>query len=183
MKKLILTLTIGLMAFSTVHAQTVIVQKTPGLLEGIVDAVVAVTTAPVVFGTAIVSGVEEVFTPAVVGRTHVTVLPQPAVVVSPAPPPAVIAPHAIVAPVPPVVVPTHPVAVAPQVVFPECCRTLHVSTTTITTQTVSPGGAVTVQSYTRPVSAYEIGVPSVPVHIEHRVGTSPAVNPYVYRHR
>jgi len=176
MKKLILTLTIGLMAFSTVHAQTVIVQKTPGLLEGIVDAVVAVTTAPVVFGTAIVSGVEEVFTPAVVGRTHVTVLPQPAVVVSPAPPPAVIAPHAIVAPV-------HPVVVAPPVLSPECCHNPHVSTTTITTQTVSPGGAVTVQSYTRPISAYELGVPSVPVPIEHRVGTAPYVNPYIYRHR
>ena len=176
MKKLILTLTIGLMAFSTVHAQTVIVQKTPGLLEGIVDAVVAVTTAPVVFGTAIVSGVEEVFAPAVVGWTHVAVIPQPAVVVSPAPPPAVIAPHAIVAPV-------HPVVVAPPVLSPECCHNPHVSTTTITTQTVSPGGAVTVQSYTRPISAYELGVPSVPVPIEHRVGTAPYVNPYIYRHR
>ena len=133
MKKILLAI-LGLTAFATAHAQqTVIVQKTPGLLEGIVDAAVAVATAPVVFGTAIVSGVEEVFAPAVVGRTHVTILPQPAVVVSPVPPPAVIAPPAVVAPVPPVVV-------APQVVSPECCRAPHVSTTTITTQTVSPGG-------------------------------------------
>ena len=176
MKKILLTI-LGLMAFATAHAQqAVIVQKTPGLLEGIVDAVVAVTTAPVVFGTAIVSGVEEVFAPAVVGWTHVAVIPQPAVVVSPAPPPAVIAPHAIVAPV-------HPVVVAPPVLSPECCHNPHVSTTTITTQTVSPGGAVTVQSYTRPISAYELGVPSVPVPIEHRVGTAPNVNPYIYRHR
>ena len=176
MKKILLAI-LGLTVFATAHAQqTVIVQKTPGLLEGIVDAAVAVATAPVVFGTAIVSGVEEVFAPAVVGRTHVTILPQPAVVVSPVPPPAVIAPPAVVAPVPPVVV-------APQVVSPECCRAPHVSTTTITTQTVSPGGAVTIQSYTRPISAYELGVPSVPVPIEHRVGTAPYVNPYVFRYR
>ena len=95
MKKILLAI-LGLTAFATAHAQqTVIVQKTPGLLEGIVDAAVAVATAPVVFGTAIVSGVEEVFAPAVVGRTHVTVLPQPAVVVSPVPPPAVIAPQVV----------------------------------------------------------------------------------------
>ena len=170
MKKILLTI-LGLMAFATAHAQqAVIVQKTPGLLEGIVDAAVAVATAPVVFGTAIVSGMEEVFAPAVVGRTHVTVLPQPAVVVSPVPSPAV-------------VVPAPPVVVAPPVMSPECCHNPHVSTTTITTQTVSPGGAVTIQSYTRPISAYELGVPSVPVPIEHRVGIAPYVNPYVFRYR
>ena len=170
MKKILLTI-LGLMAFATAHAQqAVIVQKTPGLLEGIVDAAVAVVTAPVVFGSAIVSGMEEVFAPAVVGRTHVTVLPQPAVVVSPVPAPAV-------------VVPAPPVVVAPPVMSPECRRNPHVSTTTITTQTVSPGGAVTIQSYTRPISAYELGVPSVPVPIEHRVGTAPYVNPYVFRYR
>lgn len=183
MKKILLAI-LGLTVFATAHAQqTVIVQKTPGLLEGIVDAAVAVATAPVVFGTAIVSGVEEVFAPVVVGRTHVTVLPQPAVVVSPVPSPAVIAPPAIVAPVPPVVVPAPPVIVAPQVVSHECCRAPHVSTTTITTQTVSPGGAITAQSYTRPISAYEMGIPSVPVPIEHTVGTAPYVNPYVFRYR
>ena len=170
MKKILLTI-LGLMAFATAHAQqAVIVQKTPGLLEGIVDAAVAVATAPVVFGSAIVSGMEEVFAPAVVGRTHVTVLPQPAVVVSPVPSPAVV----VLAP---------PVVVAPPAMSPECCHNPHVSTTTITTQTVSPGGAVTIQSYTRPISAYELGVPSVPVPIEHRVGTAPYVNPYVFRYR
>ena len=183
MKKILLTI-LGLMAFATAHAQqAVIVQKTPGLLEGIVDAAVAVVTAPVVFGSAIVSGMEEVFAPAVVGRTHVTVLPQPAVVVSPAPAPPVIAPPTIVGPSPPVVVPAPPVVVAPPAMSPECCHNPHVSTTTITTQTVSPGGAVTIQRYTRPISAYELGVPSVPVPIEHRVGTAPYVNPYVFRYR
>ena len=44
MKKIILTLTIGLLGFTAAHAQTVIVQKTPGLLEGLVDAAVAVVT-------------------------------------------------------------------------------------------------------------------------------------------
>ena len=170
MKKILLTI-LGLIAFATAHAQqTVIIQKTPGLLEGIVDAAVAVATAPVVFGTAIVNGMEEVFAPAIVGRTHVTVLPQPAVVVSPVPSPAVVGP-------------APPVVVVPPVMSPECCHNPHVSTTTITTQTVSPGGAVTIQSYTRPISAYELGVPSVPVPIEHRVGTAPYVNPYVFRYR
>ena len=76
MKKIIFSI-LGLMTFATVHAQqTVIVQKTPGLLEGIVDAAVAVVTAPVVFGAAVVSGVEEVFAPAVVGTTRITTIPQ-----------------------------------------------------------------------------------------------------------
>ena len=177
MKKIIFSI-LGLMTFATVHAQqqTIIVQKTPGLLEGIVDAAVAVATAPIVFGAAVVSGVEEVFAPAVVGTTRITVVPQyPTPIVAP-PAPVVTVPPAVVAP-------ARPVVVAPPVVSPECYRTPSVSTTTITTQTVSPSGSVTVQSYTRPISAYEIGVPIAPVPVEHRVGTSPCVNPYIYRHR
>ena len=134
------------------------------------------TTAPIVFGAAVVSGVEEVFAPAVVGTTRITVVPQ-------YPMPIVATPAPVVTVPPTVVAPARPVVVAPPVVSPECYRTPHVSTTTITTQTVSPGGAVTIQSYTRPISAYEMGIPSVPVPVEHRVGTAPYVNPYVYRHR
>ena len=155
MKKIIFSI-LGLMTFATVHAQqTIIVQKTPGLLEGIVDAAVAVATAPVVFGTAIVSGVEEVFASAVVGTTRITVVPQYPMLIVATPAPVVTVPPAVVAP-------ARPVIVAPPVVSPECYRTPSVSATTITTQTVSPSGVVTVQSYTRPISAYEIGVPIAP---------------------
>ncbi len=183
MKKIIFSI-LGLMTFATVHAQqTVIVQKTPGLLEGIVDAAVAVVTAPVVFGAAVVSGVEEVFAPAVVGTTRITTIPQYPMPIVATPAPVVTVPPAPVVVMPPAVAAPAPVVVAPPIVSPGCYRTPHVSTTTITTQTVSPSGSVTVQSYTRPISAYETGVPIAPVPIEHRVGTSPYVNPYIYRHR
>ena len=165
MKKLIFTLTISLLGFTAVHAQTVIVQKTPGLLEGLVDAAVAVATAPVVFGTAIVSGVEEVFAPAIVGTTRIAVIPQPVPVVIPAP--AVIAqppPPAVVTPVP-AVVPHAPAAIP--------------TTTIITTH-----GDGTVTTVIRQASAYELGpVVLMPVDPTHRVGPSPHVNPYVYRYR
>ena len=165
MKKLIFTLTISLLGFTAVHAQTVIVQKTPGLLEGLVDAAVAVATAPVVFGTAIVSGVEEVFSPAIVGTTRIAVIPQPVPVVIPAP--AVIAqppPPAVVTPVP-AVVPHAPAAIP--------------TTTIITTH-----GDGTVTTVTRQASSYELGpLILTPVDPAHRVGTSPLVNPYVYRPR
>ena len=166
MKKIILTLTIGLLGITSVHAQqTVIVQKTPGLLEGLVDAAVAVVTSPVVFGAAIVSGVEEVFAPAIVGTTRIAVIPQPVPVVIPAP--AVIAqppPPAVVTPVP-AVVPHAPAAIP--------------TTTIITTH-----GDGTVTTVTRQASSYELGpVILTPVDPAHRVGPGPLVNPYVYRHR
>ena len=166
MKKIILTLTIGLLAFTAAHAQqTVIVQKTPGLLEGLVDAAVAVATAPVVFGTAIVSGVEEVFAPAIVGSTRVAVISQTVPVVIPVP--AAIAqppPPAVVTPVP-AVVPHAPAAIP---------------TTTIITM----HGAGTVTTVTRQASSYELGpIILTPVDPLHRVGPGPLVNPYIYRHR
>ena len=166
MKKIILTLTISLLGFTAVHAQqTVIVQKTPGLLEGLVDAAVAVATAPVVFGTAIVNGVEEVFAPAIVGSTRVAVIPQAVPVVIPAP--AVIAqppPPAVVTPVP-AIVPHAPAAIP--------------TSTIITTH-----GDGTITTITRQASAYELGpVVLTPIDPTHRVGPSPYVNPYVYRHR
>ena len=166
MQKIILTLAISLLGFTAVHAQqTVIVQKTPGLLEGLVDAAVAVATAPVVFGTAIVSGVEEVFAPAIVGSTRVAVISQTVPVVIPVP--AAIAPPptpAVVTPVP-AVVPHAPAAIP--------------TTTIITTH-----GDGTITTITRQASAYELGpVVLTPIDPTHRVGPSPYVNPYVYRHR
>ena len=213
MKKLILALIVGIFATGIVNAQvvvpaapaasTVIVQRTPGLIESIVDAAAAIVTAPVVFGSAVVSGVEEVFAPAVYGTTRTTtIVPGYGTPIVPVPPvvpaaPIVTAPVAPVVPAAPVVttpvVPAAPVVTTPAVVAPTVVSPGYgygygyvpsVSTTTISRQTVSPAGAVTVQSYVRPSTAFEIsGVPSIPVPIERRVGTAPYVNPYIYRHR
>ena len=68
-------------------------------------------------------------------------------------------------------VPTPLVVASPQPVQP--------STTIITTH-----GDGTVTTVTRSASAYELGsVILTPVSPSHRVGTSPHVNPYVYRPR
>ena len=184
MKKLVLSI-LGLMTFATVHAQQTVVIERPGIFTDLANAATALVVMPAAAATGIVAGTIEAFKDVVTGSTTVITTPAPVVaaprVVVPSVP-AVVAPAPVVVPPPAVVAPA-PVVVAPPIVSPECYRTPHVSTTTITTQTVSPSGIVTVQSYTRPISAYEIGVPVAPVPVEHRVGTSPYVNPYIYRHR
>ena len=68
-------------------------------------------------------------------------------------------------------VPTQFVVASPQPVQP--------STTIITTH-----GDGTITTITRQASAYELGpVVLTPIDPTHRVGPSPYVNPYVYRHR
>ena len=171
MKKILLSI-IGLMTFATVHAQQTVVIERPGIFTDLANAATALVVMPAAAATGIVAGTVEAFKDVVTGSTTVVTTPAPVVV----------APRVVVPPAPAVVAPA-PVIVAPPIISPECYRTPHVSTTTITTQTVSPSGSVTVQSYTRPISAYEIGVPIAPVPVEHRVGTSPCVNPYIYRHR
>jgi len=184
MKKPILSI-LGLMAFASVHAQQTVVIERPGIFTDLTSAATALVMLPVAAATGIVEGTVEAVRDVVTGSTTVIATPAsvvaaprvfaPGVVVTVPPAPVVVPPPAVVAPA--------PVIVAPPIVAPECCHTPHVSATTITTQTVSPSGSVTVQSYTRPISAYEIGVPIAPVPVEHRVGTSPCVNPYIYRHR
>ena len=112
-----------------------------------------VTTSP----APVVVAPQVVVQPQVQVVTSVPVAPAPVVTVSPAP--------AVIAPV--------PVTVQPRAVAPA-------PMTTITT--VHRDG--TAVSVTRPASAYELGGTVItPVDPEHRVGTSPFVNPYVYRHR
>ena len=172
MKKILLSV-IGLMTFATVHAQQTVVIERPGIFTDLANAATALVVMPAAAATGIVAGTVEAFKDVVTGSTTVITTPAPVVV----------APRGVVPSAPAVVTPA-PVIVAPPIVSPDCYRTPpHVSTTTITTQTVSPSGSVTVQSYTRPISAYEIGVPIAPVPVEHRVGTSPYVNPYIYRQR
>ena len=76
---------------------------------------------------------------------------------------------------PPAVRVPAPVVVESAVVVPAVVP----STTIITMH-----GDGTVTTVTRHASAYELGpVIVAPVDPNHRVGTSPYVNPYVYRHR
>ena len=164
MKKIILSI-LGLMTFATVHAQQTVVIERPGIFTDLASAATALVMLPSAAAAGIVAGTVEAFKEVVTGSTTVVTTPAPVVVA------------------PRVVVQSAPTVVAPPIVSPECHRTPHMSATTITTQTVSPSGVVTVQSYIRPISAYEIGVPIAPVPVEHRVGTSPYVNPYIYRHR
>lgn len=183
MKKILLSI-FGLMSLTAVHAQQTVVIERPGIFTDLASAATALVTLPVAVATGFVEGTVEAFRDVITGSTTVIATPAP-VVVQPrvvTTIPVVVQPSAPVVVAPPVVAPA-PVIVATPVVSPECSRTPHVSTTTITTQTVSPSGTVTVQSYTRPISAYEIGVPIAPVPVEHRVGTSPCVNPYVFRYR
>lgn len=76
-----------------------------------------------------------------------------------------------------IVVPsTTPVSVPMVVASPQPVQP---STTIITTH-----GDGTIMTVTRQASAYELGpVILTPVDPNHRVGASPHVNPYVYRHR
>ena len=182
MKKTILSI-LGLMAFASVHAQQTVVIERPGIFTDLASAAAALVMLPAAAATGIVEGTVEAVRDVVTGSTTVIAAPAPVIaaprVVTPAP--VVIQSRPVVAP--PAVVAPVPVVAGPPIISPECYCTPHVSTTTITTQTVSPSGSVTVQSYTRPISAYEIGVPIAPVPVERRVGTSPYVNPYIYRHR
>ena len=168
MKKLFAILTISFIVF-TVHAQStvVVVKQDPGFLGGLVNAATSIVAAPFYLGAGILEGTAEALSTTCNGSTSVVVVKQPqAVVTAPPPPP----------PQPAVVVPPPTTVVAPAAVVVPAT----VPTTTITTR-YSDGSIVQV---TRQASAYELG-PNVvvPVAPNHRVGTSPFANPYVYRPR
>lgn len=172
MKKMILTI-LGLMAFTTIHAQSVVVVKQePCFLGGVVDAVISIAAAPFYLGAGILEGTAESLTRTTASQTKVVVVQpgQPTVLPHAAPAPVIVPPPVVtVSPSPVVVVP----APAPKpVVAP---------TTTITTR-YDDGSVVQV---TRQASAYELGPGKVmvPVDPDHRVGSSPFVNPYVFRYR
>ena len=158
MKKLILTLTIGLMAVSATHAQQTVGIQRPGVFTDLASAAGAIIALPFAVTEGIVVGTAEAAGSLIHGSTQIVVTPPakpvPGLSVCvPAPPSA------------PVVVPHAPAAIP---------------TTTIVT-THCDG---TVTTVTRQASAYELGpVVLTPVDPNHRVGASPHVNPYVYRPR
>ena len=158
MKKKILTLLLGLLTLTTVHAQhtTVVIQR-PGILTDLATALVGV---PANAATGIVVGTVEAAGSLIHGSTEIVVVP-PARPVSP---PMVVTPAPVMA-TPPATVTLAPAAIP--------------TTTIVTTH-----GNGTVTTVTRQASAYELGpIVLTPVDPTHRVGSSPFVNPYVYRYR
>jgi len=160
MKKFILTLTIGLLAFTAAHAQQTVVIQRPGVFTDLASAAGAIIALPLAAVEGIVVGTAEAAGSLIHGSTQIVVTP-PA---NPIPGTTVCVPTPLAPPVP-VIVPRAP-AVIP-------------STTIVTTH--SDG---TITTVTRQASAYELGpVVLTPVDPNHRVGASLHVNPYVYRPR
>ena len=156
MKKTLLTLLLGLLTFTAVHAQTVVIQR-PGILTDLATALVGIPATAV---TGIVVGTVEAAGSLIHSSTEIIVMP-PARPVSP---PIIVAPAPVMVPSPAAV------TLAPAAIP---------TTTIITTH-----GDSTVTTVTRQASSYELGpVILTPVDPPHRVGPSPHVNPYVYRHR
>jgi len=154
MKKLVLTLTIGLLCFTAAHAQQTVVIQRPGVFTDLASAAGAIIALPFAVTEGIVVGTAEAAGSLIHGSTQIVVMPPE----KPVPGTAVYLPA-------PVVVP--------------CASTVIPTTTIVTTH--SDG---TVTTVTRQASAYELGpVIVAPVDPNHRVGTSPHVNPYVYRPR
>ena len=188
MKKLILSI-VGLMTLTAVHAQQTIVVERPGIFTDLVNAAGTLVSLPVAVAEGLVTGTVEAASSLIRGSTEVVVTPPPVVVSTPAPYPRTVVPAPVA--VPPQVVSPAPVVVAPQVVSPAPVAVP--STTVITTNNgyTTPRTTIvttyrdgTVTSLTRDASAYELGpVVIPPVDPDHRVGTSPFVNPYIYRHR
>ena len=158
MKKLSLALLLGLLTFTAVHAQQTVVIERPGVFTDLASAAGTIIALPLATVKGIAVGTVEAAGSLIHGSTQVVVAPPARTVPAPI----------IVAPAPVMV--TSPVIVTPAAV----------PTTTIVT-THSDG---TITTVTRRASAYELG-PTVlaPVDPTHRVGSSPFVNPYIYRYR
>ncbi len=182
MKKKILAVLSAFALASAVHAQQAVVIQRPGILTDLTTAAGVIAAMPFALAEGIVTGTAEAAGSLLHGSTQVVVTPAP-VVVQPqvvAPAPVVVQPQ-VVAPAPvvvqPQVVTPAPVVVQPQVVVP-APQIRPVTTVT----TVHRDG--TTVSISRPASGYELGnTVLVPVDPGHRVGPSPYVNPYVFRHR
>ena len=155
MKKLLLSI-LGLLTLTSVHAQQTVVIERPGIFTDLANAATALVTLPAVVVSGIVIGTVEGVKDVVAGSVTVVTTPAPVVVAPPAAAPA-------------------SVVVAP----PAAAPTVVPSTTIITRY-----GDGSITAVTRQASAYELG-PNVvvPVDPAHRVGTSPHVNPYVFRYR
>ena len=158
MKKLTLALTLGLLVFSSLHAQQQVVIERTGVLSDLASAVGTIIALPLATVEGIAVGTVEAAGSLIQGSTQIVVAPP-----ARAPAPIIVAPTRVMV-TPPTIITSAPVAVP--------------TTTIITTH-----GDGSVTTVTRRASAYELGsVVLTPVDPTHRVGTSPHVNPYVYRY-
>lgn len=169
MKKTLFGLIVSLLTVSAVHAQQTVVIERPGIFTDLATAIIGV---PAAAATGIVQGVAEAGRNLISGHSVVV---SPAPVVLPQRQVIVTSPLVTGRPSTTVVTTTPaPVVVAPQVVVQPQPMTSIITN-------CGNGTAVTI---TRPASGYELGGAVIaPVAPEHRVGSSPFVNPYVYRHR
>ena len=159
MKKLFLALFLGILAIIPVHAQQTVIVQRPGIFTDLANATGAIVALPLAVVEGIVVGTTEAAGSLLHDSTQVIVT----VPAKPVPTPTVIVPAPPIVASPPVVVAPSP-AVIP--------------TTTIVT-THSDGMVTTV---TRQTSSYELGpVTLTPVAPTRRVGSSPHVNPYIFR--
>ena len=127
-------------------------------ITDLASAAGAIIALPLVAVEGIVVGTVEAAGSLIQGSTQIVVAPPARAV----PAPIVVAPAPVMA-TPPAAVTLAPAAIP--------------TTTIITTH-----GDGTVTTVTRQASAYELGpVVLSPVDPTHRVGTSPLVNPYIYR--
>lgn len=182
MKKLFFAILAFCAVLSTVHAQQTIVIRRPGILTDLAEAAGAIATLPLAVAEGVMIGTAEAAGSILHGSTRVVVTPAPVVM----PAPLVVSTPAVVQV--PVVVQPRAIVSAPVVTAPASSVTVTTSAaaapaapmTTITT-VYRDGRTVSV---TREASAYELGGAVIaPVLPEHRVGSSPFVNPYIYRHR
>lgn len=181
MKKTILAIMTFCTMISVIHAQQTVVIERPGIFTDLATALIGVPAAAAV---GIVEGTVESVRDIVLGSTAVVTTPAPVIVRQPVvTAPVVVQQRQVVVTSPLVagrpsttVVTTTPapVMVTPQVV-------VQPQPTTCIITNYGNGTTVTV---TRPASAYELGGAVIaPVAPDHRVGSSPFVNPYVYRPR
>ena len=157
MKKLLLSLLLGLLTFTAVHAQQTVVVQRPGIFTDLATALIGIPANAV---TGIVTGTVESVGSLIHDSTEIVVVPP----TRPVPAPIIVAPTPVMV-TPPAIVTSAPAAIP--------------TTTIITTH-----GDGTVTTVTRQASGYELGsVVLTPVDPTHRVGSSPFVNPYIYRPR
>jgi len=103
-KKILALLTVcALMATASVHAQTTVVVKRPGLLSGLVDTAEALLLLPLAVAEGVVVGTAEAADAILNGTTTVYTTTPATVYASPAP--VVVSPAPVVAPAPVVVTP------------------------------------------------------------------------------
>ena len=152
--KNIFSLILGFMTVTTVQAQQTVVIQRPGVFTDLASAVGAIASFPFAVVEGIVVGTAEAAGSLVHGSTQIVVM-QPAKPVS-----------------------------GSSACIPTPVMVPHAPTMSPTTTIVTTHGDGTVTTVTRQASSYELGpVILPPVDPARRVGSSPHVNPYVYRPR